>query len=312
MEAVTFERNGESDVLEFRTVPEPEPARDEVIVRVDAVGVNYRDVYERRGGGYGSPPPAIIGVEGAGTVEETGERVAWMDVPGSYAARVAAPRARLVAVPEAVDIETAAATLMQGITAHYLANDSYPINEGDWVVVHAAAGGVGLLLTQLAKRRGGRVIATASPEKHELARSAGADEVIAYHGFADTVSEITGGEGAAAVYDGIGKSTFAAGLSALRPTGRMILYGAASGQPAKLAPTELLRSVYLQRPTILSYVATPEELRRRAAELFELIERGHLSVRIGQRYPLRDAKKAHDDLEERRTTGKIILRPTVR
>jgi NADPH2:quinone reductase len=196
------------------------------------------------------------------------------------------------------------------MTAHYLAWDSYPIEEGDWVVVHAAAGGVGLLLTQLAKVRGGRVVATTSTdEKAALAREAGADEVIGYDDFADRVREITDGEGAAAVYDGVGKATFDEGLKALRPTGRLILYGAASGQPD---PLELPRlapagSLYVQRPTLATYTRTPELLRERATQLFELIGSGRVNVRIGKRYPLAEARQAHEDLEARRSTGKLLL-----
>jgi NADPH2:quinone reductase len=310
MRAVVFERNGGPEVLELKEVPDPSPGEGEVLVEIEAAGVNYRDVYERNGSGYGSKPPAIIGVEGAGKIAETGEPVAWVAVPGSYAQMVAARRDALVPVPDQAEPEVAAAALLQGMTAHYLASDSYPIEDGDWVVVHAAAGGVGLLLTQLAKIRGGRVIATTSTdEKAALAREAGADEVIGYEGFADRVREITGGEGAAAVYDGIGKSTFDDGLRALRPTGRMILYGAASGQPD---PLELPRlapagSLYVQRPTLATYTRTPELLRDHARRLFELIGSGRLNVRIGQRYPLAEARRAHEDLEARRTTGKLLL-----
>jgi NADPH2:quinone reductase len=310
MQAILFERNGGPEVLELREVPDPEPREGQVVVNVEACGINYRDVYERNGRGYGQEPPAIIGVEGAGTIADTGERVAWVAVPGSYAQRVAATRAALVPVPDGVSAETAAAGLLQGMTAHFLASDSYPVQEGDWVVVHAAAGGVGLLLTQIAKLRGGRVIATTSTEeKAALAREAGADEVIGYDGFAEHVHEITGGEDAAAVYDGVGKATFLEGLEALRPTGRMILYGAASGQPD---PLELPRlapagSLYVQRPTLATYTRTPELLRERASQLFELIGSGRVNVRIGHRYPLAEARRAHEDLEARRTTGKLLL-----
>ena len=235
MRAIYFERNGGPEVLELSERPAPTPGDGEVLIDVDAVGVNYRDVYERNGGGYGSAPPAIIGVEGAGKIAGTDERVAWAHVDGSYAEQIAAPRGRIVQVPDGVTSEVAAAALLQGMTAHYLACDSYPVGDGDWVLVHAAAGGVGLLLTQIAKSRGGRVIATTSTdEKAELARGAGADEVIGYDGFAERVREITGGEGVKAVYDGVGKTTFDEGLTALAPTGRMILYGAASGQPDPL------------------------------------------------------------------------------
>src|SRR5436305_1001645 len=206
MRAVVFSRNGGPEVLELQDAPDPSPKEGEVLVDVAAAGINYRDVYEREGRGYGASPPAIIGVEGAGTIAQTGERVAWVAVPGSYAERVAAARTLLVAVPDGVELEVAAAAMLQGMTAHYLAFDSYPVQEGDWVIVHAAAGGVGLLLTQLCKLRGGNVIATTSTEeKAALAREAGADEVIGYDGFADRAREISGGEGVAAVYDGIGK-----------------------------------------------------------------------------------------------------------
>jgi NADPH:quinone reductase len=312
LRAIYFERNGGPEVLEPADRPAPTPADGEVLVDVEAVGINYRDVYERQGGGYGSPPPAIIGVEGAGRIHDSGERVAWSHVGGSYAEQVAAPRQRLVPVPDGVSSEVAAAALLQGMTAHYLAADSHPVQEGDWVLVHAAAGGVGLLLTQLAKLRGGRVIATtSSEEKAMLAREAGADEVIGYDGFAERVKEITGGEGVAAIYDGVGKATFLDGLQAIRPTGRMILYGAASGQPdplntASLAPAG---SLYVQRPTLQTYTRTPALLRERAGQLFELIERGQLNVRIGARYPLEQARQAHEDLQARKTTGKLLLIP---
>ena len=195
MRAIVFERNGGPEVLELRERPAPTPGKGEVLVDVEAVGVNYRDVYERNGSGYGSAPPAIIGVEGAGRIAGTGERVAWAHIDGSYAEQIAAPRAKLVAVPGEVSSGVAAAALLQGMTAHYLAADSYPVADGDWVLVHAAAGGVGLLLTQIAKARGGRVIATTSTaDKADLARGAGAEEVIWYEQFAERAREITGGE----------------------------------------------------------------------------------------------------------------------
>ena len=312
MRAIVFERNGGPEVLELQERPAPTPGEGEVLVDVEAVGVNYRDVYERNGGGYGSAPPAIIGVEGAGKVAGTDERVAWAHIDGSYAEQIAAPRDKFVAVPDGVPSEVAAAALLQGMTAHYLAADSYPIAEGDWVLVHAAAGGVGLLLTQIAKARGGRVIATTSTdEKAARARGAGADEVIGYGGFAERVRQLTGGEGAVAVYDGVGKTTFLDGLTALAPTGRMILYGAASGQPdplplAMLAPAG---SLYVQRPTLQTYTRTPGLLKERARGLFELIETGALDIRIGARYPLEQARQAHEDLEARKTTGKLLLIP---
>ena len=313
MRAIVFEHSGGPDVLELREVPDPQLAEGEVLVDVEAIGVNYRDVYEREGAGHSSAtPPAIIGVEGAGTVASSGERVAWTGVPGSYAERIAAPPARLVRLPDGVSTEVAAAALLQGMTAHYLAWDSHPVGEGDWVLVHAAAGGVGLLLTQLVRLRGGRVIATTStPEKAALASEAGAEHLIGYEGFAERVLEITGGQGVAAVYDGIGRTTFLEGLRALAPTGRMIIYGAASGQPDPLEVQSLAvaGSLYVQRPTLNTYIRTPELLQQRAAALLELIRDGSIHVRIGGRYPLAQAAQAHEDLEARRTTGKLLLLP---
>jgi NADPH:quinone reductase len=311
MRAIVFERNGSPEVLELRDVPPPTPGEGEALVDVEAIGVNFRDVYEREGRAYGSPPPAIIGVEGAGRIHDTGERVAWVHVPGSYAEQVAAPRERLVPVPDGISSGVAAAALLQGMTAHYLAADSYPVSEGDRVLVHAAAGGVGLLLTQIAKIRGGHVIATTSTEeKAKIAREAGADDVIGYDGFAERAREIAGGDGVAAVYDGVGKATFLDGFNALAPTGRMILYGAASGRPDPIDPGMLIAgSWYVQRPTLVTYTRTPEMLRGRARALFDLIEAGKLEVRIGARYPLEQARQAHEDLEARRTTGKLLLIP---
>jgi len=310
--AVVFERNGGPEVLDYREVPDPSPRDGQVLVEVEGIGVNFRDVYEREGQDYGQKPPAIIGVEGAGRVAGTGERVAWINVPSSYAERVAADPKHLVPVPDGVSSDIAAAALLQGITAHYLAHDSYPIQKGDWVLVHAAAGGVGLLLTQIAKQLGAHVIGTTSSEgKAQLAREAGADEVLGYEDFATRAREMAGGEGVAAVYDGVGKTTFYEGLRAIRPLGRMILYGAASGQPDPL-PVALLAksgSLYVQRPTIQTYTRTPDMLRERAGKVFELIRQSKLNVRIGARYPLADARQAHIDLQARKTTGKILLEP---
>ena len=267
MRAIVFDRLGGPEVMQAKDVDDPSPSDGQVLVDVQAIGVNFRDVYERETDSYGADPPAIIGAEGAGTLADSGERVAWVGVAGSYAERVAAQREQLVPVPDGVSDEVAAAALLQGMTAHYLAFDSYPIERGDWVVVHAAAGGVGLLLTQLAKLRGGRVIATtSSDEKAALARENGADEVIGYDGFAERAREISGGDGAAAVYDGIGKATFLDGFRALRPYGRMILYGNASGQtdPLNVASLAPAGSLYVQRPTLQTYTRTPELLRERA------------------------------------------------
>lgn len=314
MQAVVYERAGGPEVLTVQEVAEPQPGDGAVLVDVAAVGVNYRDVYEREGRPpYTRPTPAVIGVEGAGTVVGTGERVAWLGVAGSYAARVAAPRDALVPVPDGVDLAVAAAAMLQGCTAQYLVGDSYPVAEGDWAVVHSAAGGVGLLLTQLVRARGGHVLATTSTaDKAELARAAGADEVVVgYDGFADRVRALSGGEGAAVVYDGVGATTFDAGLTALRPTGRMVVYGAASGQPEPLHLHRLAThgSLFVQRPTLATYTRTPQMLRERAGAVLDLVDTGRLDVRIGGRYPLAQARQAHEDLEARRTTGKLLLLP---
>jgi NADPH2:quinone reductase len=312
VKAVVYEHHGGPEVLEWGDVPDPTPGDGRVLVDVEAVGVNYRDVYEREGRSYAVEPPAVIGIEGAGRVADSGERVAWIGVQGSYAERVAAPRELLVPVPDGVRSEVAAAALLQGMTAEFLASDSYPIERGDWVLVHAAAGGVGSLLTQIAKQRGGHVIATtSSEEKAARAREAGADEVIGYAGFAERAREISGGEGVAAVYDGVGKTTFLEGFKTLRPLGRMILYGSASGQPDPLDISILQAhgSLYVQRPTLQTYIRTPELLRERTQALFDLIAQDKLQVRIGARYALAEARQAHEDLEARKTTGKLLLIP---
>jgi NADPH2:quinone reductase len=314
VQAVVYERTGGPEVLAVREVSDPEPQEGAVTVDVAAAGVNFRDVYEREGRPpYTAAPPAVIGVEGAGTVVGTGERVAWLDVRGSYAGRVAAPRDKLVPVPDGVELDVAAAVMLQGCTAQYLVTDSYPVAEGDWAVVHSAAGGVGLLLTQLVRARGGHVLATTSTEeKAELARAAGADEVVVgYEGFAKRVRDLSGGEGAAVVYDGVGRTTFDAGLTALRPGGRMIVYGAASGQPEPLEVHRLAAhgSLFVQRPTLATYIRTPEMLQRRAGAVLEMVAAGRLDVRIGARLPLAEARRAHEDLEARRTTGKLLLLP---
>jgi len=318
--AVVAATAGGPGVLEVREEADPVPSAMQLLVDVAAVGVNYRDVYEREGN-YGRLPPLIVGVEGAGTVAALGEgaadfsigdRVAWVNAPGSYAERVVVDASAAVSIPDGVSFELGAAALLQGMTAHYLASSTFPVQPGDTVVVHAAAGGVGLLLTQVVKIRGGRVIATTSTdEKAALARAAGADVVIGYDGFAERVRELTGGEGAAAVYDGVGKATMLAGLEALKPRGMMVLYGAASGQPDPLDLSRLggRGSLYVTRPVLGAYTATRAELLERAGDVFAWIESGELDVRIGARYPLAEARRAHEDLEARRTIGKLLLIP---
>jgi NADPH:quinone reductase len=307
VKAIVFERLGGPDALELRDVPEPVPGDDEVLVDVEAVGVNYRDVYERTREQYGVDPPAVIGAEAGGTTPD-GERLAWSAVPHSYAERVAVPRSKAVVVPDDVAVDVAVAVLLQGMTAHYLAHDSYPIRPGDRVVVHAAAGGVGQLLTQIAKLRGAYVVATASSdEKRAKARELGADETLSYEDFVENAKDLS----VAAVYDGIGETTFTAGFDALAPTGRMILYGSASGRPAPVDPhtLEAKGSLYLQRPTLGTYTRTPELLAERSAAVFALVAAGDLKVTIGGRYALADARRAHEDLEARKTAGKLLLVP---
>jgi NADPH:quinone reductase len=315
--AVVVTRHGGPDVLEAGEESSPQPGAGELLVDVEAAGVNYRDVYEREGG-YQREAPCIAGIEGAGTVAAVGEgvagigvgeRVGWVSAPGSYAEQVVVDARKAVPVPDGVSSEVAAAVLLQGMTAHYLATSTYPVQPGDTVLVHAAAGGVGLLLTQIVALRGGRAIATTSTdEKARLAREAGAREAIGYEGLRERVRELTGGEGVAAVYDGVGAATFDDSVAALRPRGMMALYGAASGpvpsvQTARLAQ----RSLFFTRPTLVHYTATREELLARAGDLFDWIAAGRLHVRIGGRYPLADARRAHDDLQSRRTSGKLVL-----
>ena len=308
-------------MLELQERPTPEAGPGQLLADVEAAGVNFRDIYERKGGGaYEGETPHLAGVEGAGTVMAVGDgvdgfapgdRVAWSDAQGSYAEQVLVKADAAVPVPEGIATELAAAAMLQGSTAHYLATSTYPIQSGDTVIVHAAAGGVGLLLTQIAKRRGGCVIATTSTdEKAELARGAGADETIGYEGFAERVRELTGGEGVHAVYDGIGADTFDESLAALRPRGFMVLYGAASGQPPPVEIAKLnAKSLFLTRPTLANHGREGDELRMRAADFLGWIAAGELDVRIGGRYPLEDAARAQADLASRGTTGKLLLIP---
>jgi NADPH:quinone reductase len=320
LRAIVVREKGGPEVLELRDVPDPEPGAGQVLVDVEAIGVNFRDIYEREGvGGYSNEPPFVAGAEAAGAVAavgdgvtefKAGDRIAWSAAPGSYAERVVVAEGRAVPVPDGVSTELAAAVLLQGMTAHYLAVDTYPVKSGDPVLVHAAAGGVGLLLTQIVKLRGGRVIATTStPEKAELARGAGADEVVGYDGFGDKAREFSGGAGVAVVYDGIGQATFDESLGSLRPRGYMVLYGAASGQVPPVDPQRLHagKSLYLTRPGLPHYTLTTHELRYRAAEVFGWVADGRLDVRIGARYPLDDARRAQEDLAARKTTGKALL-----
>jgi NADPH2:quinone reductase len=319
--AVVVVRHGGPDVLEVQDRPEPRPAAGQLLVEVAAAGVNFRDVYERRGAPpYDKEPPFTAGVEGAGSVREAGEgvdefgpgdRVAWVSAPGSYAELAIVDASQAVPVPEGVGDDEAAAALLQGMTAHYLCSSTYPVREGDTVMVHAASGGVGLLLTQMVKMRGGRVIATTSTdEKAELARRAGADEVTGYERFADRARDLTEGRGVAAVYDGVGRSTFDQSLDSLRPRGYMVLYGAASGPVPQVEVARLnAGSLFLTRPVLHHHTASRSELLERAGAVFAWMAEGRLAVRIGGRYGLAEARRAHEDLEARRTTGKLLLLP---
>jgi NADPH2:quinone reductase len=328
--AIVVSKRGGPSVLTPAGRPDPVAGPGQVIVRVAAAGVNFRDIYERTGAGaYATPVPYIPGAEGAGTVVAVGAGVtglaegsvvAWWNGSGSYAELVAVRATDTVPVPAGVAAKTAAAVILQGLTAHYLCHSTFPVTSGTVTVVHAAAGGVGLLLTQLIKRLGGIVVATTSGSggpgeagglKAELARAAGADRVAGYGEFVSVVREMTGGRGADVVYDGVGAATFEDGLLALRPRGLMALYGAASGPVPPLDPQRLNAggSLFLTRPTLLHYVADRTELLPRADDLFSWVARGELDVRIGGEYPLAAAARAHEDLAARRTTGKLLLIP---
>jgi NADPH:quinone reductase len=320
MKAIVVEEHGGPEVMRLLEGDDPGPRPGQVSVRVAAAGVNYIDTYHRTGA-YQLPLPFTPGLEGAGTVAAIGEgvdgltpgdRVAWAQAPGSYADIVVGPAEAFVPVPSRVSLETAAAVMLQGLTAHYLCNAVHAVAAGETVVVHAAAGGVGLLLTQMVKSKGGRVVGTVSTDaKAELARSNGCDVVTGYEDFADAVRRFTGGEGAAAVYDGVGKDTFDASLSCLRRRGMLALFGQASGAVPPFDPQRLARggSLSLCRPVLGDFTATPAELRERAADVFGLIADNSLHVRVDHTYRLDEAARAHADLESRRTTGKLLLIP---
>jgi NADPH2:quinone reductase len=319
---VIAEAHGGPDVLRLAEHDTPDPGPGQLLVDVAAAGVNFADIYARQGiPPYAGQVPFVLGSEAAGVVAAAGpgveglgpgDRVAWTSLPGCYAEQVVIPADRAVPVPDGLDLETAAAVMLQGMTAHYLVNDAYPVAPGDPVVVHAAAGGVGLLLTQMVKMRGGVVIATTSTlEKAGLAQAAGADHIAGYDDFGVVVREVTDGDGAAVVYDGVGQATFDESLGALRRRGYLVLYGAASGPVPPLDPQRLAAggSLFLTRPTLIHYITTRDELLSRAEDLFGWIAQGQLDVRIGGRYPLDQAARAHEDLAARRTTGKLILLP---
>ena len=322
MKAVRVHAPGGTEALRYEDVPDPRPEAGQAIVRVEAAGVNFIDVYHRTGL-YKVPFPATLGQEGAGTVLEVGadvrdvapgDRVAWASALGAYAEKAVVPANRLVKLPEGLSARDGAAAMLQGMTAHYLACATYPLKPGDTCLVHAGAGGVGLLLTQIARMRGARVLTTVStPEKAQLSRDAGANETIDYtkQDFAAEVRRATEGRGAQVVYDSVGRTTFEKGLSCLAPRGMMVLFGQSSGPVGPFDPQELSKggSLYLTRPTLVHYTATREELLARAGDVLGWIREGRLKLRIEHEFPLSEAASAHRDLEGRRTTGKILLHP---
>ena len=320
MHAIQVTRHGGPQVLEWTELPIREPGEGELLVAIDAAGVNYLEVYHRRGI-YKRELPFVLGGEGAGRVVAVGpeagdfaegDLVASTSFQGSYAESSIVSAERGVAVPQGVDAEVAAAVLLQGMTAHYLCLDSYPLAPGDLCLIHAGAGGVGGLLIQMAKTLGATVFTTVSTSaKAELARGAGADYVINYleEDFVAAIEQVAGPKALAAVYDGVGATTFERGLSLLRPRGTMVLFGQSSGvvPPLDLGTLATGGSLYVTRPTLATHIASREDLERRAADLFSWMADGSLSVRIGHRYPISEAAQAHSDLEARRTTGKILL-----
>jgi NADPH2:quinone reductase len=322
MKAIQVKQTGGPEVMEPVELPVPEPKASEAVVKLAASGVNFIDVYHREGR-YKVPLPFIPGQEGAGQVAavgsdvksvKIGDRVAWTTTLGSYAEYAAVPVDRLVPIPAGVSDQQAAATMLQGMTAHYLAYDTHPLKRGETALVHAAAGGVGLLLVQMAHHIGARVIATVSTqEKAQLARQAGADEIIFYTqvDFEAETKRLMGGKGLDVVYDSVGKTTFEKGLNVLRPRGMMALFGGSSGAVPPFDPIILTQkgSLFLTRPSLGNYIATREELLSRSGAVFGMIAQGKLKLRIEHTYPLSEAQRAHRELEGRKTTGKLLLIP---
>jgi len=322
MKAVRIHTPGGPEVLTYEDVPEPRPKAGEAVVKVDAAGLNYIDVYYRSGL-YKAELPMTVGMEAGGVVTavgpnvtevKVGDKVAYTGVPGAYAQYAAVPAQRLVTLPAGVSTKQGAAAMLQGMTAHYLACSTYPLKKGDTCLVHAAAGGVGLLLVQIAKLRGARVIGTVSTEeKAKLAREAGADEVILYtkQDFEAEVKRLTSSKGVQVVYDAVGKTTFEKGLSCLAPRGMMVLYGQSSGPIGAFDPQILSAkgSVFLTRPSLFHHIATREELLARAGDVLGWIRDGKLRLRTEFEFPLKEAAEAHRALEGRKTTGKVLLIP---
>jgi NADPH2:quinone reductase len=322
MQAIQILTTGSADVLTLRDLSTPTPAAGEALIRIEASGVNFIDTYFREGR-YPAQLPYTLGQEAAGIVVATapdvttvkaGDRVAWCGIPGTYAQLAVAPASRLVPLPEHVSFQQAAAALIQGITAHYLTHSTYAIQPGDEVLIHAGAGGTGLLFIQMAKALGARVFTTVSTEaKGELARAAGADEIIFYtkEDFAARVKQLTSGRGLPVVYDSVGKTTFEQSLQCLRPRGLMVLFGGASGPvpPFDLIRLSTMGSLYVTRPTMKDYIATTADLEARAKDVLDGVATGKLKLRLEHIYPLADAARAQRDLESRKTTGKLLLIP---
>lgn len=322
MKAIQVSEVGGPGVLKLVYLPTPDPKPNEALIQIKAAGVNFIDVYFREGR-YPTPLPFINGQEAAGlvvavgrdvTTVRLGDRVAYTGALGSYSEYATAPADRLVRLPDEIDFNQAAAAMLQGMTAHYLTHDTYPIKSGDNVLIHAAAGGVGLLLVQMAKHLGARVIGTAgSEEKAERARDAGADEVIIYtkQDFETETGRLTEGQGVHVVYDGVGKDTFAKDLKVLRPRGYLVLFGGASGAVPAFDLLELTKhgSLFVTRPRLQHYIATREELDRRAKDVLQGIVRRDLKLHLHKTYSLEEAQQAHRDLEGRKTTGKLLLIP---
>jgi NADPH:quinone reductase len=320
MKAVYIEQTGGPEVLQYGEQPQPVAAAGQALVKVAATGVNFIDTYHRTGL-YKLPMPAILGSEGAGTIEKIGEgvktvkpgdRVTWAMTRGSYAEYAAVPEAQLIKIPDAVSFHDAAAVMLQGMTAHYLTHSTFPLKSGHVALVHAAAGGTGRLVVQMAKLLGARVIATVgTEEKAKIAREAGADETILYsvENFAEVSRKLTGGAGVDVVYDSVGADTFDKSIDSLKPRGMMVSFGNASGPVPPFSPLLLAGkgSLYLTRPTLAAYIVTREELEWRAGDLFKWIAAGKLSLRIDHVYPLAEAAQAHRDLESRKTSGKLVL-----
>jgi NADPH:quinone reductase len=321
MKAIRVVKPGGREALRYMDVPDPRPERGQVLVALEFAGVNFFDVYQRAGT-YPIPVPFTLGTEAAGIVVavgsdvsdfKSGDRVAYQGVQGAYAERTVAPADRLVRLPDSVSTRTAAALMLQGLTAHYLATSTYSLKVGDTALVHAAAGGVGLLLCQIAKLRGAIVIGTVSTEdKAALTRGAGADHVILYtqQDFVAQTKRFTDNRGVEVVYDSVGRTTFEQSLNCLAPRGLLVLFGQSSGQVPPFNPQVLNQkgSLYLTRPTLAHYVATRAELLRRVEELFNWLRGDNLSVRVDREVPLRDVAEAHRALESRETTGKVILK----